>query len=115
MTLDVICAYDVIMYRNAAFGDLQFDPPPQAASWSEDDVREYFNNGGELPERQNNTMPKNDGVLRWFVDISKWEPKGAHKGAEFQFLLGLIQEDERTQVCDALHALSSDCTENWTE
>mmetsp|Transcript_89808 Transcript_89808/g.279452 ORF Transcript_89808/g.279452 Transcript_89808/m.279452 type:complete len:409 (-) Transcript_89808:36-1262(-) len=36
---------------------------------------------------------------RWAVNIDEWDPEGGADGPEFQFLLGLIQEEEeKTQV-----------------
>uniref|UniRef100_A0A977TQI4 holo-[acyl-carrier-protein] synthase n=1 Tax=Amphidinium carterae TaxID=2961 RepID=A0A977TQI4_AMPCA len=43
--------------------------------------------------------PKSGYLHRWAVDIGSWNPAGDADGAEFQFLLGLIQETaDREQV-----------------
>ena len=73
---------DVVAFFDAWFGDADADN-------DDNDVNNGTDTGVGLPGSM--------GRLRWYIDVSKWQPKDEH-GDEFQFLLGLIQENERPQV-----------------
>ena len=85
---------------NEAFGLPPLQPPSGVSleGWSADDVVKFFQSDGKtLPTSPEQAAEEAAGAahsaaaLRWSVDISGWEPLGEHEGAEFRFLLSLVQ------------------------
>ena len=94
------------------------DIPPEATGWSEAEAEAFFESGGEvrpasrdaasapsaaasMPPPPPQPLPpsapeptKTPGAIRWYVDISKWEPSEA----EWRLLVGIIPKLDAERV-----------------